>query len=135
MAATIPEQGGGDDPLLPGAFRPTFWLGPDAGCPPEFADVAVSELLAGIEAERRERAAAADGECLPAGFRSRDPVGPSQAPHPRILLRILPPPSSRLPRLARQLELPVRRRQPPARQAPRPVQPQPPQTPACGCLR
>jgi hypothetical protein len=79
VAEPLPEQGG-EDPLLPAAFQSGFFvLGPDAGCPPEFADVPVSELLAGIDEARHERAAAVAGESLAAGFWSRGPLVPGQS--------------------------------------------------------
>jgi hypothetical protein len=48
------------------------------GCPPEFAEVPVQELFAGIGTARRQRAAVAARECLGAGFRPRGPLVPSQ---------------------------------------------------------
>ena len=78
MAQAFPGWGGGEDPLLPGPFQPGLYLGPDTGCPPEFADVPVQELFAEIDATRQQRAAAA-GESLAAGFRPRGPLIPSQS--------------------------------------------------------
>jgi hypothetical protein len=79
VAEAFPGPGGDEGPLPPGAFQPGWYLGPDAGCPPEFADVPVSELFARIDQTRRRRAAAADGESLAAGFRPRGPLVPVQA--------------------------------------------------------
>jgi hypothetical protein len=66
----------GAGPLLPGAFPAGYYLGPDTGCPPEFADVPVSELFAQVDEARHERAPAAAGESLAAGFRPRTPLVP-----------------------------------------------------------
>jgi hypothetical protein len=52
---------------------------PDTGCPPEFADVPVSELFAGIDDARQRRAAARAGESLAAGFCSRTPAVPASS--------------------------------------------------------
>jgi hypothetical protein len=71
---TEPLRDSDADPLLSGAFEPGLWLVPDSGCPPEYAGVPVRELIAQIDAARRERAAAITGESLPAGFQSR-PAG------------------------------------------------------------
>src|ERR1700761_8983378 len=49
------------------------------GCPPEFADVPVSELFAEIDTVRQQRVAAVAGESLAAGFRPRGPLVPSQS--------------------------------------------------------
>src|ERR1700727_267004 len=67
----LPDPSGDEDPPLMGAFQPGWYLGPDTGCPPEFADVPVSELFAHIDQTRRQRAAAAASESLAAGFRPR----------------------------------------------------------------
>ncbi len=51
-------------------------------CPPEYGHLSGSELIAAIEGERQRRAAAAAGETLAAGFRSRArsvPPSPSRA--------------------------------------------------------
>src|SRR5579875_3608976 len=48
-------------------------------CPPEYAHLSGPELIAVIESERRQRAAAAAGEILAAGFRARTPSSPSRA--------------------------------------------------------
>ena len=71
VADTLPGQGGGGDPLLSGGLRPTTYLGPESSCPPEYAGVPVREVLARIEAERRQRAKAGQGESLGAGFLPR----------------------------------------------------------------
>jgi hypothetical protein len=77
-AEAFPDPGGGEGSPLMGAFQPGWYVGPDTGCPPEFADVPVSELFAGIGQTRRQRAAAAAGESLAAGFRPRAPLVPLQ---------------------------------------------------------
>ena len=43
----------------------------ESGCPPEFADVSVHHLFDQVDAARQERAAAAAGECVAAGFLPR----------------------------------------------------------------
>ena len=73
MAAEMIPGEGSADPLPLGALRPTSYLGPVSSCPPEYADVPVRELFARIDAERQDRAAAAAGESLAAGFRPRGP--------------------------------------------------------------
>jgi hypothetical protein len=75
----FPNPDGGEDSLLPGPFQPGLYLGPDTGCPPEFADMPVQELFAEIDTARQQRAAAAVGESLAAGFRPRGPLIPSQS--------------------------------------------------------
>ena len=63
-----------DDPYVPadlGSLQPCEYLGPESACPAEYVGVPIQELIAQIEAERRERAIAADQECLPAGFLPR----------------------------------------------------------------
>jgi hypothetical protein len=78
VAEALPGSGRGEDLLLPGAFQPGLYLGPDMGCPPEFADVPVQELFAEIDTARQQRAAVAARESLGAGFRPRPPLVPSQ---------------------------------------------------------
>ena len=77
-AAAFPNPVGDEDPL-PDALQPGWSLGPDTGCPPEFADVPIGELFARIDQTRRQRAAAAAGESLAAGFRPRVPLIPLQS--------------------------------------------------------
>jgi hypothetical protein len=63
-------------PSVPGLHLTTYLGGPLSGpaCPPGYADVPVRELFAQIDAQRRQRAAAAAGESLAAGFRPRTPL-------------------------------------------------------------
>src|ERR1700744_856196 len=75
----FPGPSGDEDPPPMGAFQPGWYLGPGAGCPPEFAGVPVSELFAQIDRARRQRGTAADGESLAAGFRPRAPLVPLQS--------------------------------------------------------
>jgi hypothetical protein len=78
---------GSADPLLRGACEPgypdavpsLYDAGPYTGCPPEFADVPVSELFARIDEVRQRRAADSAGESLAAGFRPRTPLIPCQS--------------------------------------------------------
>jgi uncharacterized protein DUF222 len=79
VAEAFPGLSRGEDPLPPGGFRPGWYLGPDTGCPPEFADVPVQELFAEIDTARQQRAAVAARESLGAGFRPRGPLVPSQS--------------------------------------------------------
>jgi hypothetical protein len=79
VAESLPDPGCGEDRLLPGVFQPGWYLGPDTGCPREFADVPVGELFAQIDEARHERAMAAAGESLAAGFRRRTPLIPAQS--------------------------------------------------------
>src|SRR6201994_544319 len=71
-----------DDPYVPadlGSLQPCEYLGPESACPPEYVGVPIQELIAQIEAERRERAVAADQESLPAGFQSRNVPAPARS--------------------------------------------------------
>src|ERR1700755_3231934 len=76
--AEFSNPAGEADPL-PDALQPGWSPGPDTGCPPEFADVPIDELFAGIDAARQERATAAAGESLAAGFPPRVPLIPLQS--------------------------------------------------------
>ena len=60
-------------PSVPGLRFTTYLGGPlsEPTCPPGYADVPVRELFAQIDAQRRQRAVAAAGEGLAAGFRPR----------------------------------------------------------------
>jgi len=53
------------------ALQPGLYLVPESGCPPEYADLPIQELLARIDAQERERATGQ--ESLPAGSRRRTP--------------------------------------------------------------
>jgi hypothetical protein len=82
------ERGRGEVLSSPGPLRPMDYLGTnaldfDSCCPPEYADLPIREVIAQVDATRRQRALAAAGETLAAGFRPRTP-----APSP-------PPPAAR----------------------------------------
>jgi hypothetical protein len=79
VAQALPGSDSGEDPLLPGSLQPGLYVGPDAGCPPEFADMPIQELFAEIDTTRQQRTAAAAGESLAAGFRPRGPLVVSQS--------------------------------------------------------
>jgi Domain of unknown function (DUF222) len=76
VTEALPGAGQGEGPLRPGAFPAGYDLGPESGCPPEFADAPTSELFIQIDQARHERATAAAGESLAAGFRPRTPLIP-----------------------------------------------------------
>src|ERR1700760_5014562 len=84
-----------DDPYVPadlGSLQPCEYLGPESACPPEYVGVPIQELIAQIEAERRERAVAADQESLPAGFQSRNVPAPAPVSN-RAAYSTFPPPT------------------------------------------
>lgn len=72
MAETIPASDSDGCPP-PAGLQPTSYLGPVSSCPPEYAGVPVRDVVAQINAERQNRAAA-EREVLAAGFRSRTPA-------------------------------------------------------------
>src|ERR1700761_3808550 len=69
-----------DHQELPGALRPGLYLVPESGCPPEYADRPIREVLARIDAERQEHADVQEGP-PPArpgsGFESGGPLDTS----------------------------------------------------------
>ena len=79
MAEPLPDRDSDGHPLPPGTFQAGYYLGPDTGRPPEFADVPVQELFAQIDTARQQRAAAAAKESLAAGFHPRTPLIPAQS--------------------------------------------------------
>ena len=79
MTAELVSEHSGED--LPLGFRSGLYLVPAAACPPEYADTPVRDLFAQIDAERQQRAAAAEAEILAAGFRARTPPAPSAPSH------------------------------------------------------
>lgn len=92
MAESTAEDDSDSGDVLPslGALRSTYHLGADVSacdsyCPPEYADLSSRELIAQVDAARRQRVIAAAGETLAAGFRPRAPAtshepSPSAAP-------------------------------------------------------
>jgi uncharacterized protein DUF222 len=79
-------SGSGGDQVLPppSALQFAECLGADpansgSSCPPEYADLSTRELMAQVDAERHQRAAAAAGEHLAAGFQPRTPATSSRA--------------------------------------------------------
>ena len=79
-AEPVDEQAGDDDLPSLGALQPGYYLGRDSGCPPEYADVPIQEILAQIAAARQDRAT--EPESLAAGFLPRPSTRPSDAPIP-----------------------------------------------------
>src|ERR1700759_851269 len=69
----------GDPPPELRLLRFGEYRGPDAGCPPEYADMPVREVFARIDADRRQRAVAENKESLAAGFLPRTPLPSSCA--------------------------------------------------------
>ena len=83
MADPIPGQRDGHGVPL-SALQDSGYLGAEpssfgSSCPPEFAGFSTRELIAEVDAERQERAVAAAGEQLAAGFRPRTPVDSSRS--------------------------------------------------------
>src|ERR1700761_542616 len=71
-AEAVSGQDSDETQLRPGGFRASV----SSSCPAEYAGVPIREVLAEIDAARRDRAAAISGESMAAGFLSRPP-GPS----------------------------------------------------------
>jgi hypothetical protein len=74
-----PWNGDAYPPVELGSLQFTEYIGPESACPPEYAGVPIQDLIAQIDAERRERAVAADQESLPAGFQSRNVPSPARS--------------------------------------------------------
>jgi hypothetical protein len=81
MTVDSANEHAGDDNLSSlGAPQVGYYVGPDSGCPPEYADVPIRDLMAQLEAERRDHAAEPEG--LAAGFWPRSSTGASATPIP-----------------------------------------------------
>jgi hypothetical protein len=92
MAEPAAEDERDSGEVLPSfdALRPTDYLGVDAAdfdssCPPEYANLSSRELIAQVDAAREQRAIAAAGETLAAGFRPRTPATSLHPPAPSEL--------------------------------------------------